>query len=77
MWLTERWRWNLFERHEVDLAIVDLNMPVFSGLDFIKECRQRRPEIQYVVLTAYESFEYIQQALEAGGSGLYIQTADG
>ena len=36
------------ERHEVDLAIVDLNMPVFSGLDFIKEFRQRRPEIQYV-----------------------------
>lgn len=54
------------ERHEVDLAIVDLNMPVFSGLDFIKECRQRRPEIQYVVLTAYESFEYIQQALRLG-----------
>ena len=54
------------ERHEVDLAIVDLNMPVFSGLDFIGECRQRRPEIQYVVLTAYESFEYIQQALRLG-----------
>lgn len=54
------------ERHEVDLAIVDLNMPVLSGLDFIGECRQRRPEIQYVVLTAYESFEYIQQALRLG-----------
>lgn len=54
------------EHHEVDLAIVDLNMPVLSGLEFIRECRERRPEIQYVVLTAYESFEYIQQALRLG-----------
>ncbi len=54
------------ENHAVDLAIVDLAMPVLSGLEFIRECRQRRPEIQYIVLTAYESFEYIQKALRLG-----------
>lgn len=54
------------EKNEVDLAIVDLAMPVLSGLEFIRECRQRKPQIQYVVLTAYESFEYIQKALRLG-----------
>ncbi len=54
------------EHHEVDLAVVDLAMPVLSGIEFIQECRRRKPNIQYVVLTAYESFEYIQKALRLG-----------
>lgn len=54
------------EHHKVDLAVVDLAMPVLSGIEFIQECRRQKPNIQYVVLTAYESFEYIQKALRLG-----------
>lgn len=54
------------EQHEVDLAVVDLAMPVLSGIEFIQECRKRKPNIRYVVLTAYESFAYVQKALRLG-----------
>lgn len=54
------------EHHKVDLAVVDLAMPVLSGIEFIQECRRRKRNIHYVVLTAYESFEYVQKALRLG-----------
>ena len=36
------------ETHPVDLAVVDLTMPVLSGLEFICECRAR--EIPWTIL---------------------------
>lgn len=54
------------EGHPVDLVVVDLTMPVLSGLDFIRECRARKLRIEYIVLSAHESFDYVQQALRLG-----------
>lgn len=57
---------DFLEKNEIDLAIVDLTMPVLSGLDFIRECKSRYPSIRYVVLSSNESFEHIQKALRLG-----------
>lgn len=54
------------EHNEVDLVVVDLVMPVLSGLDFIRECKLRHPDIRYVVLSSHESFDYVQEALRLG-----------
>lgn len=50
----------------VDLVVVDLSMPVLSGLDFIRESKKLYEGIQYVVLSFHESFEYVQSALRLG-----------
>ncbi|MDL2232635.1 helix-turn-helix domain-containing protein [Ruminococcaceae bacterium OttesenSCG-928-L11] len=52
--------------HPVDLAIVDMSMPVMSGLEFIEAGQAEFPRLQYVVLSFYESFEYVQSALRLG-----------
>lgn len=52
--------------HEVDLAFVDLSMPVLSGMDFIREARNLYPNLKYVVLTFHEDFENVQNALRCG-----------
>lgn len=49
-----------------DLAFVDVNMPVMNGLEFLKEARFRYPYIRIVILSAYSTFEYAQQALRLG-----------
>ncbi|WP_099205551.1 response regulator transcription factor [Scatolibacter rhodanostii] len=52
--------------NKVDMVVVDLSMPALSGLDFIKESKKRYPNLNYVVLSFHEGFEYVQSALRLG-----------
>lgn len=54
------------EKENVDLVMLDLAMPVMDGLTFIRSCRETHPDIQYVIMTFHESFEYVQEALRLG-----------
>jgi two-component system response regulator YesN len=54
------------EGQPVDLLITDLAMPVMSGIDLMKEVRQRYPDMDMVVLTFHQDFELIQDALRLG-----------
>ena len=59
---------------DLDLALVDLNMPGFVGMQGITQFRNRFPDIPLVVLSASESPYDIRSALEAGALG-YIPKA--
>jgi len=59
---------------DLDLALVDLNMPGFVGMQGITQYRHRFPDIPLVVLSASESANDIRNALEAGALG-YIPKA--
>ncbi|MBZ4665444.1 response regulator [Mahella sp.] len=50
----------------VDLMFVDLAMPVMSGIELMREVRKSYPDINFVVLTFHENFEYVQEALRFG-----------
>jgi DNA-binding NarL/FixJ family response regulator len=54
---------------DLDLALVDLNMPGFVGMQGISQYRNRFPDIPLVVLSASESAHDIRGALEAGALG--------
>jgi DNA-binding NarL/FixJ family response regulator len=62
------------EHPDLDLALVDLNMPGFVGMQGITLFRSRFPDIPLVVLSASESSHDIRSALEAGALG-YIPKA--
>jgi DNA-binding NarL/FixJ family response regulator len=59
---------------DIDLALVDLNMPGFVGMQGITQFRSRFPDIPLVVLSASEFPHDIHSALEAGALG-YIPKA--
>ena len=59
---------------DLDLALVDLNMPGLVGMQGITQFRQLFPDIPLVVLSASESPHDIRNALEAGALG-YIPKA--
>lgn len=54
---------------DLDLALVDLNMPGFAGMQGIMQFRSRFPDIPLVVLSASESAHDKRSALEAGALG--------
>lgn len=56
---------DLIERHEPDIVIVDINMPIVDGLEMMKKTCERYPYTA-IVLSGYSSFEYAQQAIKYG-----------
>ncbi|WP_274650282.1 response regulator [Paenibacillus humicola] len=54
------------ETHPVDLIMTDIAMPNMSGIDLLREVQKRYPGIWLVMLTFYQDFEYVQEALRLG-----------
>ena len=52
-----------------DVLIVDVQMPAMSGVEVTSRVKQRHPECQVLVLTAFDNDPYIFALLKAGASG--------
>ncbi len=59
--------------HDVDVALVDKNLPDGSGLDLVAELRAQRPFTESIVITGYASIDSAIQALEAGAFDYLIK----
>ena len=46
-----------------DIVIMDINIPIMSGLKVIQLSRVKHPQIAYVIVSGYDDFSYCQQAL--------------
>ncbi|MCI5943870.1 MAG: response regulator [Eubacterium sp.] len=46
-----------------DIVIMDINIPIMSGLKVIQLSRIKHPQIAYVIVSGYDDFSYCQQAL--------------
>jgi two-component system chemotaxis response regulator CheY len=57
-----------------DLVLVDWNMPVMSGIDFIREVRELHiyDPLPLIMVTTNSESGYLGEAMEAGAN-LYIQ----
>ncbi|MCL6457900.1 MAG: response regulator [Gorillibacterium sp.] len=54
------------ENNAVDLVMTDIVMPTMSGVDLLRAIRQHYPHICVVMLTFYQDFELVQEALRLG-----------
>lgn len=57
-----------------DVALVDINMPNMSGIDFVAKASPIAPNTQFVMLTVYGDTNHIFQALAAGASGYLLKS---
>src|ERR1041385_5100883 len=44
----------LYRQHQPDITLMDLRMPVLSGVDAIAQIRREFPNARIIVLTTYE-----------------------
>ncbi len=58
-----------------DIVLLDLNLPQQSGIEVMKQVRVRAPQIRFLVLTTYDTDEYIVPALQAGAQGYLLKDA--
>lgn len=55
----------LIEEHSPEIVITDIKMPVMSGLEMIKVCRDTygTDKPHFIILTSYEDFHMVKEAL--------------
>lgn len=63
----------LVERLNPDVAIVDVSMPVMSGIEATKRIKALRPGTAVLVLTAYDDDQYVFALLAAGAAGYLLK----
>lgn len=56
----------IVSREQIDLIFMDINMPGMNGLDTISCIKQIKPETIIVVLSAFDTFQYAQEAMNLG-----------
>jgi DNA-binding NarL/FixJ family response regulator len=60
-----------------DVVIMDVRLPVLSGMEATRLITTRYPEVKVLVLSAYDGDGYVFPLLEAGASGYLLKTASG
>lgn len=59
--------------HQIDLVLMDIDMPVMNGIDATKELKNHFPQIKVLVLTTFDDDEKIFDAIMAGASGYLLK----
>lgn len=58
-----------------DVLVVDIMLPGASGLDVIRQVRQRAPQTRVLVLSMHADALYVREALRAGALGYVLKEA--
>ncbi|PXA93033.1 DNA-binding response regulator [Nostoc sp. 3335mG] len=64
-----------FERLRPDITLMDLQMPILSGIEAIARITARTPNARIVVLTTYRGDVQAVRALKAGARGYLLKSS--
>lgn len=67
----------LANRLHPDVIVMDVNMPKLNGIEATKKIKTLYPATAVLILTAYDSDQYIFALLEAGAAGYLLKTVRG
>jgi DNA-binding NarL/FixJ family response regulator len=64
-------------KSEYDLVVLDMKMPGKSGLDALKEIKQRQPKLPVMILSMLPEEQFAIRAIRAGASGYLTKECAG
>jgi DNA-binding NarL/FixJ family response regulator len=65
----------LLEELRPDVALVDVNLPGMSGLELARLTAASLPQMRVLVVSAYDDYAYVTEALDIGVGGYLLKTA--
>jgi DNA-binding NarL/FixJ family response regulator len=60
----------------IELVLTDVQLPGKSGIDFIAWLKPLRPDIQLMVLSAYDDADKVFKALKSGATGYILKNTE-
>jgi DNA-binding NarL/FixJ family response regulator len=67
--------YHLTQNSDIDLILLDVNMPNLNGLDTIKYLKQSFVSVKILMLSAYNDAKLIDQAKKAGADGYILKNS--
>jgi len=64
------------ENSEIDIVLMDLKLPLMTGIEATKKIKKIRPELPIIAQTAYAFSEDKKVALQAGCDGFITKPID-
>ena len=59
--------------YDPDVVLMDLHMPILNGVKATRLIREHHPEVAVLVLTTYDSDDWLRDAIEAGAAGYLLK----
>lgn len=59
-----------------DIAVVDVEMPEMDGLEFCREAQKLHPQIKFIILSAFDRFEYAKESILIGVDDYLLKPVD-
>lgn len=63
----------LEDNHNLDLILMDIEMPVMNGIVATAQVKQKYPHIKIIMLTVFDNDENIFNAIKAGADGYLLK----
>ncbi|MFP4059271.1 MAG: response regulator [Bacteroidales bacterium] len=59
-----------------DLVMMDINMPVMDGITATSKALEMHPDLNILILSMYDDYQYYQTMIDAGVKGFILKDAD-
>ena len=59
--------------HNIDLILMDIEMPEMNGIEATQSIKQKYPQIKIIMLTVFDNDENIFNAIKAGADGYLLK----
>jgi two-component system response regulator DegU len=67
---------DLLENNDVDILLLDIEMPVMNGIETAKWIVDNKPEVKIIVLTMFNNRRYIMELYDIGVIGYLMKNTD-
>src|SRR6266481_1819479 len=64
---------DLAEKTKPDVVLMDLNMPVITGVQATRMLREKFPNMKVLILTTYVTDEWLFDVIRAGAAGYLLK----
>jgi len=64
---------NLVSESEIDVILLDINMPVLNGVETCKKLSKKHPHVKVIALSMYDQQSYFKRMMQYGAKGYLIK----